>query len=84
MKKPLNQYFDHTILKPEATTADVEKLCKEAREHKFYSVCVNSSFVEKAKEFHEKANARAVDQADAMFEIQIQTHQYCAWWSCCH
>lgn len=51
MNKPLNQYFDHTILKPEATTTDVEKLCKEARDNKFYSVCVNSSFVEKAKEF---------------------------------
>ena len=51
MNKSLNQYFDHTILKPEATTADVEKLCKEARENKFYSVCVNSNFVEKAKEF---------------------------------
>ena len=37
--------FDHTILKPEATVADVDKVCDEALEHGFYSVCVNSSFV---------------------------------------
>ena len=32
-------------------------------------------FVEKAKEFQEKANAHAVEQADVVFEIQIQTQQ---------
>ena len=35
-------YIDHTILKPDATTADVKKLCAEAREYGFKSVCVNS------------------------------------------
>lgn len=49
MNKPLNQYFDHTILKPEATTEDVIRLCKEAREHDFYAVCVNSCYIELAK-----------------------------------
>jgi deoxyribose-phosphate aldolase len=33
--------IDHTLLKPEATTAEVEKLCAEAAEFKFASVCVN-------------------------------------------
>ena len=32
-------------------------------------------FIEKAKEFQEKANAHAVEQADLIFEIQIQTQQ---------
>jgi len=41
--------IDHTVLKPEATDADIEKLCKEAAEYKFYSVCVNPSWVVKAK-----------------------------------
>jgi deoxyribose-phosphate aldolase len=41
----LNRYFDHTILKPEATEADVVKLCREAREYGFYAVCVNSCYV---------------------------------------
>lgn len=45
LNKPLNKYFDHTILKPEATSAQVEKLCKEALEYDFYSVCVNSCYV---------------------------------------
>lgn len=37
--------IDHTILKPDATKEDVKKLCLEAVEYGFYSVCVNSSFV---------------------------------------
>jgi deoxyribose-phosphate aldolase len=37
----LPQYIDHTLLKPDATRADIERLCAEAREHHFKSVCVN-------------------------------------------
>jgi len=48
MMKPINLYIDHTLLKPEATGADIKKLCAEAREYHFYSVCVNSSYVELA------------------------------------
>ncbi len=46
----LARYIDHTLLKADATAKDVEKLCAEAREHRFYSVCVNGSRVEQA--FH--------------------------------
>jgi len=46
--KPMNLYIDHTLLKPEATEADIKKLCAEAKEYHFYSVCVNSSYVELA------------------------------------
>lgn len=35
------KYFDHTILKPEASREGVIKVCKEALEHDFASVCVN-------------------------------------------
>lgn len=42
--------IDHTVLKPEATEEDIETLCKEAAEYKFYSVCVNPSWVPKAKQ----------------------------------
>lgn len=48
--KPLNKYFDHTLLKAEARPADIEKLCAEAREYDFFSVCVNSCYVAKAAE----------------------------------
>ena len=38
-------FIDHTILKPEATRADVSKVCKEARQYQFASVCVNPYWV---------------------------------------
>ncbi len=37
-------YFDHTILNPEATEADVLKVCEEAKQYEFASVCVNSCY----------------------------------------
>jgi len=37
--------IDHTLLKADATRADVERLCREAREHGFASVCVNPCWV---------------------------------------
>lgn len=37
--------IDHTLLKPEACESQIKKLCKEARENHFCSVCVNSSYV---------------------------------------
>lgn len=42
--------IDHTLLKPDAMPADVEKLCAEARKFNFWSVCVNSSYVRQARE----------------------------------
>ena len=41
----LNKYIDHTLLKPEATEEQILKLCDEALEYDFYSVCVNSCYV---------------------------------------
>jgi deoxyribose-phosphate aldolase len=37
--------IDHTLLKAEATESDITKVCKEAVEYKFKSVCVNSYYV---------------------------------------
>jgi len=36
-----SKYFDHTILNPDATSEEVKKICKEAIEYNFASVCVN-------------------------------------------
>ena len=47
--KNLNKYIDHTNLKPFATKADIEKLCAEAREWDFASVCVNPCDIDLAK-----------------------------------
>lgn len=43
--------IDHTLLKPEASEADIKKLCEEAAQFGFASVCVNPSWVKKAAEF---------------------------------
>lgn len=42
--------FDHTILKADATKAEVEKICREAKEHGFMSVCVNGYYTPLAAE----------------------------------
>ncbi len=39
------QLIDHTLLKPEATSEDIVRLCREAAEHRFYSVCINPYWV---------------------------------------
>ncbi|NJM54347.1 MAG: 2-deoxyribose-5-phosphate aldolase, partial [Blastocatellia bacterium] len=43
--------IDHTLLKPEASEADIKKLCEEAAQFGFASVCVNPAWVKKASEF---------------------------------
>lgn len=54
----INSYIDHTILKPTATEKDIIDLCEEAKEYKFYSVCVNSCFVPLAKQLVEKSSVK--------------------------
>ena len=46
--KELARYIDHTLLKPEASAKDIERLCAEAREHGFWSVCVHGCRVAQA------------------------------------
>lgn len=41
----LAQWIDHTLLRPDATEAEIAQLCREAQEYKFYSVCVNPYWV---------------------------------------
>ncbi|HAS55664.1 MAG TPA: deoxyribose-phosphate aldolase [Firmicutes bacterium] len=40
-----NKLFDHTLLKPNATSKQIIKLCEEAKKYDFASVCVNPDFV---------------------------------------
>ncbi len=44
-KKTIASMIDHTLLKPETTPAQVEKLCAEAAEYHFASVCVNPVYI---------------------------------------
>jgi deoxyribose-phosphate aldolase len=46
----LARYIDHTLLKPDATEEQIRKLCAEAAEHRFRSVCVNPTWVPLAAE----------------------------------
>ncbi len=46
----IQDYIDHTQLKPTATTSDIQKLCKEAIDHQFYAICVNGCYAKLANE----------------------------------
>ena len=54
----LNKYIDHTLLKPACTSQDIVKLCEEAKQHKFFSVCVNPHFVPLAKQCLENTDVK--------------------------
>jgi deoxyribose-phosphate aldolase len=41
--------IDHTLLKPDARDSQIEQLCAEAKEHRFFSVCVNGCWVTRAR-----------------------------------
>lgn len=48
MAQQIAKMIDHTALKPETTKEQIVKLCDEAKEYGFYSVCINPSWVEEA------------------------------------
>ena len=56
--KPLNKYFDHTLLKPDATEVQIMRLLSEAAADEFASVCVNGSFVSAAAEYLQETDVK--------------------------
>ena len=42
------RYIDHTLLKPDATAAEIDQLCREAEQYHFASVCINPTWVKRA------------------------------------
>jgi deoxyribose-phosphate aldolase len=56
----LAHQIDHTLLRADATAADIEKLCAEAREYGFFAVCVNGSRVELARHLLEETTIKTV------------------------
>jgi deoxyribose-phosphate aldolase len=44
----LARFIDHTLLRPDATAADIDQLCAEAIEYHFASVCVNPAWIKRA------------------------------------
>lgn len=57
-REEIAKYIDHTLLKAEASKEQIEKLCKEAREHEFASVCVNPCNVDKCYRLLEGSNVK--------------------------
>jgi len=51
-------FIDHTILKPDTTKERVRKVCEEAKEYNFASVCVNPYFVKYASELLRGTNVK--------------------------
>ncbi len=46
--RDLARYIDHTLLRPDATAAEIDRLCAEAREYRFAAVCINPVWVRRA------------------------------------
>ncbi|HOK17695.1 MAG TPA: deoxyribose-phosphate aldolase [Caldisericia bacterium] len=57
-KKDLAKLIDHTLLKSDTKIEDIKKLCEEAMEYQFYSVCINPCYVKKAKEFLKNSDVK--------------------------
>ncbi|MBO4540883.1 MAG: deoxyribose-phosphate aldolase [Bacilli bacterium] len=53
-----NKFIDHTLLRQDAKPEEIERLCQEAREYSFMSVCVNPFFVAKAKKLLEGSDVK--------------------------
>lgn len=56
--RPFSKYFDHTLLKPEASSKDISLLCDEARQYEFFSVCVQPHFVPLAKRLLDQSRVK--------------------------
>lgn len=54
----INKYIDHTCLKPDASAKDILKLCEEAKENQFSTVCVSPHYIELAKKALKNSEVR--------------------------
>jgi deoxyribose-phosphate aldolase len=54
----LAAFIDHTLLKPDATLAQIKTLCAEARKHNFFCVCFNGSWVATAYQLLEDSDVK--------------------------
>jgi deoxyribose-phosphate aldolase len=54
----LARFIDHTLLKPDASREQIEKLCQEAREYQFATVCVNPTWVKVCRDLLQDSDVR--------------------------
>ena len=62
MIENINKYIEHTVLSAFATSADVERVCAEAKKYDFASVCINPMYVKKAAELKQGSEIDIVFQ----------------------
>ena len=60
MEKTLNNYIEHTLLKPTATEEDIKNLVNDAIKYNFFGVCVNPNYVSLAKKLSEGSDVKIV------------------------
>lgn len=56
----IEQYIEHTLLKQDATKAELIKLFEEAKEHNFRGICVNGANIKLAKEYLKNTDVKIV------------------------
>ena len=56
----LAKRIDHTLLKPDASAEDIKKVCAEAAQYKFATVCVNSTWVGQAAQLLKGSGVKAI------------------------
>ncbi|HLT34301.1 MAG TPA: deoxyribose-phosphate aldolase [Aquaticitalea sp.] len=54
----INTYIEHTLLKANASERQIIDLCNEAKNHQFYSVCVNGGYVALCRQLLSKSNVK--------------------------
>ncbi len=52
--------IDHTLLKPEATREEIQRVCEEARKYRFATVCVNSAYIGLVAELLKGSSTKAI------------------------
>jgi deoxyribose-phosphate aldolase len=60
----LASYIDHTLLKPDATPRDIEKLCQDGEKFGFFSVCVNSCYIKLCRDVLKKSKVKVCSVID--------------------
>lgn len=56
----LSSYIEHTLLKPDATSAQIKALCQEAIEHNFVGVCIPPYFIADAVKYLEQTSVKVI------------------------
>lgn len=56
----INNYIEHTLLKPSTTEREIIDLCNDAKKYKFYGVCVNSCYISLAKQLLSETGVKIV------------------------